>query len=168
MTETNPNKTVEERLEAAYNLMLERVKTTTLPGIHDRIEAAKEKAVELGELTAEEAEKIGTYLRRDLRDAAEYMAKTGKELREWLSLDLDLIEERLLKMFSVMVDHTMVELDRLAREAWKSEHLLTGEITAMGTLRCADCGKEMHFRATGHIPPCPKCHGTTFTRVAEG
>ncbi len=167
MNENNRNQTVEERLEAAYNQMLERIKTTTLPNLQDRIEAAKEKAVELGELSGEEAEKIGDYLHRDLKDAAEYMAKTGKELREWLSLDVELIEDRLLKMFSVMVDHTMMELDRLALEAWKSEHMLTGEITAMGTLRCADCGKEMRFRATGHIPPCPKCHGTAFARVAE-
>ncbi|MCP4043374.1 MAG: zinc ribbon-containing protein, partial [Gammaproteobacteria bacterium] len=159
---------------AAYNRMLERVKSAidhaekdTLPRIHDRIEDAKEKAVELGELTQEEAQKIGDYLRRDLGDAAKFMTRTGSELHEWLSFDIELIEDRLRGLFEQMVDQTRMELDKLAMNAWKSEHLNTGEITAMGTLRCTSCGKEMRFQGTGHIPPCPKCHNTSFSRIAE-
>jgi hypothetical protein len=37
------------------------------------IEHAAEKAVELGELTREEARLIGGYLKRDLEDAGQYL-----------------------------------------------------------------------------------------------
>lgn len=175
MNETsNKNESEGEGLGSAYHRMLERVRTAfeltgesgALPALQEKIEDAKEKAVELDELTRDEAEKIGEYLRRDLHDAAGFMADTGKELRDWLSFDLELIEARLAKVFALMVDQTRLELDRLAERARESEALHTGEVTAMGTLRCTGCGKEMQFKKPGHIPPCPKCHGTRFSRVA--
>ena len=169
-----PGSQTEKRLAGAYQRMLERVKSTietaekdTLPHLQEQIADAKEKAVELGELSREEAEKLGDYLRRDLIDAAEFMSRTGKELRDWLSFDMDVIEDRLMNMFALMVDHTREELRRLAEQARESEYLHTGEMTAMGALQCADCGKEMHFHKPGHIPPCPACNGTRFSRVAE-
>ena len=164
----------EKRLAGGYQRMLERVRSAietaekdTWPHLHDKIAEAKEKAVELGELTREEAEKLGDYLKRDLTDAAEFMTRTGKELREWLSFDLDVIEDRLMNMFALMVDHTREELQRLAEQARESEYLHTGEMTAMGALRCEDCGKEISFHTPGHIPPCPACQGTRFSRVAD-
>ena len=169
-----PGSENDRRLGNAYQRMLERVKAAietaekdTLPQLQEQIADAKEKAVELGELTREEAERLGDYLRRDLTDAAEFMARTGKELRDWLSFDLDVIEDRLASVFALMVDHTREELQRLAEEARESEYLHTGEMTAMGSLRCTGCGKQMRFHTPGHIPPCPSCHGTRFTRVAD-
>ena len=172
--EESPKPSSENRLVNAYRQMLERIKATIdeaekdrLPRLQDQISEAMEKAVELGELTREEAEKIGNYLQRDLVDAAEFMADTGKELRDWLSFDRDLIEEKILNMFALMVDHTREQLHWFAEQARESEYLHTGEVTAMGTVRCVDCDKEMHFHAPGHIPPCPSCRGTRFKRVAE-
>jgi isocitrate dehydrogenase len=40
----------------------------------------------------------------------------------------------------------------------------SGEITSAGTLTCNACGHEMHFKKTGRIPPCPKCHATEFRK----
>lgn len=160
-----------EGLASAYRRMMERVRATmeeagseTLPQIQELIAQAKDKAVELGELSREEAERIGDYLRRDLTDAASYMSETGNALKEWMRFDLDLIEDRLLDMFSLMVDRTREELDRIAAAARESELLHTGEVTAVGTLRCEECGKEIHFKGPGHIPPCPACRGTRFSR----
>ncbi|MDQ6955909.1 MAG: hypothetical protein Q9M21_01810, partial [Mariprofundaceae bacterium] len=31
-------------------------------------------------------------------------------------------------------------------------------------LTCKDCGHSMHFKKTGRIPPCPKCHKTDFMK----
>lgn len=177
----------EKRLAGGYQRMLERVRSAietaekdTWPHLHEQIAEAKEKAVELGELTREEAEKLGGYLKRDLTDAAEFMTRTGQELRDWLSesrtgkalqdwlsFDLDVIEDRLMNMFALMVDHTREELQRLAEQARESEYLHTGEITAMGALRCTECGKEMSIHTPGNIPPCPACQGTRFSRVAD-
>ncbi len=169
-----------EKLVQAYNRMMERVKAAlehaehdTLPTVQQHIESAKKKAVELGELTREEAEKIGTYVKRDLHDAAQYMSSTRKELATWLRFDLKLIEQRVLDMFSTMVDRTRLELDKLGLRAREADDEAnrdtrhTGEVTGVGTLACAACGQAVHFHATGRIPPCPKCHATTFQRVME-
>jgi len=171
---TDDERISNERLVHAYNRMMQRVKAAidkaekeALPALEKNVEAAKEKAVELGEISREEAERIGDYLKRDLEDAAGFVADTGKKIGDWLRFDLELVEDRLLDVFSSMVDHTKMELDRIAERASKIGEWHTGEVTGVGTLRCKGCGKELHFHATGHVPPCPKCHGTKFTRVSR-
>lgn len=168
----NPHKdpATGDRLVNAYNRMMGRVRalideagTSTLP---QRIEVAREKAVELGELTREEAGKIATYLKRDIEDAAEYLSGPSQEFADWLRFDIELIEERLLEAFLAVADQTRVELLELEREAQRADAWHTGEIAGIGTLQCFDCGELIHFHATGHIPPCPQCHGTAFQRVA--
>ena len=161
-----------DRLAAAYEKMLERVdeafekaQETTLPALKENIEHAREKAVELGELTREEAEKIAGYLERDMKDAGEFLAESGEEFRNWMRFDLELIEDRLLEMFVSVADQTRVELSKLAEQARQATTYHTGEITGPGTLVCSGCGKELHFKKTGHIPPCGKCHGTEYKRA---
>ena len=155
----------------AYNRMLENVKTFINdaekeygPKIQYGLESAKEKAGELEELTKEEIDKVGVYLKRDLMDAAEYLQESGKDLADWMNFDIELIEERFIDTFSVIANQTRLELDRLADQAnavgvWK-----TGEIVGIGTLVCKSCGEQLHFHKPGHIPPCPKCHGVEFKR----
>ena len=158
----------------AYNRMLERAREFLdqageglKPKLQEAVEAAIEKTSELGELTREEAEKIGEYLKRDLESAAGYLASDeAKELKDWLRMDLDLIEARILDALSLLVDPTEVELAMWAEQARLAEWH-TGEITGPGTLVCVNCGEELHFHKTGHIPPCPKCKGTVFRRKLD-
>lgn len=167
-----------EKLVHAYNRMMERVKAAlehaehdTLPTVQQHIESAKKKAVELGELTRDEAEKIGAYVKRDLHDAADYLTTTGRELATWFRFDLKLIEQRMLDAFAGIVDRTRLELDKLGLRAKAADETKTmntwhtGEVTSVGTLSCAACGQPMHFHSTGRIPPCPKCHATIFRRI---
>ena len=173
MTDETGPQDREAHLPQAYTRMLERVRATLgrtehspLPRVQGWITEAKDRAVELGELTREEAERVGDYLRRDLVDAADYLGETGRELRDWLRFDLELVEDRLREVFASMVDHTRLELDRLAEEARSSETLSTGEVTGFGTLRCLGCGLEIEFREPAGIPPCPRCAATRFVRVS--
>jgi NADH pyrophosphatase NudC (nudix superfamily) len=163
-----------DRLVEAYNRMVERIHDTlkqtgeeALPVLQKQIEHARETAVELGELTREEAHKIGEYLRRDTEEAAHYLAETRQDFRDWFRFDLQLVEQRFLQMFELMVDHTRRELDRLADRARGIQELHTGEVAGPGTLYCAGCGGDLHFHKTGRIPPCPKCHATLFRRLPE-
>jgi hypothetical protein len=163
-----------EKLERGYDKLGERAqeflgqaKRGALPQLRQLIEQARDKAVELGELTREEAERIGEYLHRDVSDAAEYLSYTGKSLGDWLNFDLDLAETRVMEMFRTMADHTRLELDQIAERARRSQELHTGEIVSPGTLQCVECNRELHFRSTGHIPPCPACHQTVFRRAAR-
>jgi len=165
---------INRKLVHAYNVMMERVEAAIakadkkgMPVLEKAIEDAQEKASELGEISREEAEKVGDYLRRDLQEAAGFLAETGEHLKDWLRFDLALIEDRVLELFSNMVDHTRLELDKLATRADQLGDWHTGEITGVGTLRCKACGELLHFHAAGHIPPCPKCNKSGFTRISH-
>ncbi|MCG6966631.1 MAG: zinc ribbon-containing protein [Chromatiaceae bacterium] len=160
-----------DRLVAAYESMLERVyaaadtaEKKTVPWLREALADAREKAVELEELTREEADKVSHYVERDLHDAANFIADTGQEFRDWLSFDWRLMQSRMLEMFAGMADQTSQALKGFAEQAREASLYHTGEITAPGVLQCTACGEELHFDKTGHIPPCPKCNATTFQR----
>jgi len=163
-----------EKLAKAYNQMLETAKEIVdmtkregEPAILDAMDKAKEKIAEATELTGEEIEKVSDYLARDLHDAAEYIAVGERELGDWLRIDALYIEDKLLDMFSHMVDETGLALEQIRQNAEQADSWHTGEITGIGTLVCKECGEVLHFKKTGHIPPCPKCHHTKYSRGAE-
>jgi hypothetical protein len=167
------NNPQEDKQVTAYERMLERTKhfladmgEGLAPKFEQGLSAAKEKATELGELSLEEAEKIGNYLRRDLYDAAKFLAEDRGELKDWLRLDVELVEERILEQLSHLVDETKVDLAALAEQAQREGEWHTGEVTGPGTLVCDSCGEILHFHKTGHIPPCPKCKATVYHRGA--
>lgn len=41
----------------------------------------------------------------------------------------------------------------------------TGELTFGGRFECKACGSQMQLKKPGHLPPCPKCHKTSFKRA---
>jgi hypothetical protein len=160
-----------DRMVEAYETMLERVdgllskaEGSTIPSLRESVRIAREKAVELNELSREEAERIATYLERDMQDAATFLSDTGREFRGWLRFETEVIENRLLELFIGVADRTVVELEQLAERARAASSYHTGEVTGPGTLVCTQCGKVMHFHQTGHIPPCGGCRGTSFRR----
>jgi len=160
-----------EKLAHAYNKMMERVKDTlrqtekkTVTALQHGIDTAKSTAVGLGELSRDEAELIGAYLRRDLEDAGAYLADTGADLRAWLHFDLELVEDRLWEVFTAAADQTKLAYLELAQRAQRASEYHTGELTTVGTLKCSACGELLHFHATGHIPPCPRCRQSVFVR----
>jgi len=164
-----------DRMVEAYETMLERVDAllkkaegSTLPNLRQSIDSAREKAVELDELSREEADKIAQYLERDMADAASFMARTGKEFRDWMRFEAELIEGRLLELFIGVADRTVVELEQLAERAREASTYHTGELTGPGVLVCTQCGKEMHLRKPGHITPCDGCGGVSFRREHDG
>ena len=166
----NPDE--ETRLIHGYNRMMERVRASLgkfgqgdRPRLQQAIEKAREEAVRLEELSLEEAERIGNYLRRDIENAASFLVSDeALELKDWFRFDVALIEDRLQEMFLSVADQT--RLDSLAFEEALEEagEYHTGEITGPGTLACLGCGESLHFHNISHIPPCPQCHGTLFTR----
>lgn len=134
------------------------------PLLHKLIDKTSETLSELDELTKEEAEKISTYLKRDLKEAANYMASSGEDFQKWLSIDADIIENYLYEHFKQAADQTTVELAQLKADAENARYH-TGEITGPGVLICDVCGENLHFHKAGHIPPCAKCRGTYFHRL---
>jgi hypothetical protein len=168
--EKHPSPT--ERLAEAYDRMMERVSASleeaeekARPTLQKHLDRAVDKTVELEELTREEAEKVAAWVRRDLRDAGHHLAETGEELGHWLKFDIELMEQRLYEFLARAADKTKLEILELRETLQADPPHHSGEITGPGTLYCSDCGQAMHFHRTGHIPPCPKCHGSNFRRA---
>lgn len=159
--------TAYERMRERTQKFLDENTQDFLPNILEALEAAKEQAIHLGELTKDEAELINSYLHRDLHDAGEYIKQQRGELGDWLRFDVEQIEKRIWDSLSLLVDKTTIELDQIKERAERLGEWHTGEITGPGTLVCSACGEEIHFHKTGHIPPCPKCHATVYKRATD-
>jgi hypothetical protein len=160
------------KLTHAYDRMMERVKHSldiaeqkTVLTLEHAIHAARDRAVELGEISREEAEKVAEFLYRDLHNIGVHLNETGTELRTWLHMDLELIEARLLELINGLADPTRLALAQFAVSAHSPSIYRTGEISGPGTLQCMACGESLRFVQTGHIPSCPKCHKTEFVRL---
>ncbi|AUB78919.1 MULTISPECIES: zinc ribbon-containing protein [Spiribacter] len=157
-----------------YERMLERVRErlestgdAVEKGFHEALDAARERSVALGELTREEADRVAEWLQRDLEDAAEYVGRARGTYADWLHMDLQLVENWIWDRFSSVADQTRLQWQALNRQLQAAARYHTGEVTGPGTLVCRDCGEVLHFKRTGHIPPCPKCHGSRFERAAR-
>ncbi len=175
MSEKPPIRFPTEGMAEAYEKLLllsmkeaKLVKEKTGPALHRIIDSASEKLSELEELTKEQSEKLAEYLKRDLTEAANFMADTSsdnpRDFKEWLAIDTELIEDFLLDHMMQAADQTTVELARLKNAAENAEYH-TGEITGPGVLICDHCGESLHFNKAGHIPPCSRCHETQFHRL---
>jgi len=167
----SPEQQQNERKVHGYNRMMERVKTAfggesgNRTSLNEALDDAKKTAVNKDELSKEEADQIGGFLKRDLEDAGHFLSDSGNELADWLHFDLELIEDKLAELLQGVADRTRVDLAMLAEHARHADDYATGEVTGVGTLECTACGKQMVFRKAGHIPPCPSCHKTGFKRV---
>jgi len=158
-------------LGAAYERMYERAaenlhqtKDKSGPMLHKLVDNAKNKAVELKELSEEDAGKLADWFKRDLDDAVSYFSETGHELSDWLGFETKLLESAALDLLMKASDNTTVELLTLRENARRPRPYHTGELTGPGTLVCEQCGKKLDFHKSGKIPPCPECHATLFHR----
>jgi hypothetical protein len=154
-----------DRLLAQARKLLHEAGEEARPTLEWLINEAREKIGIVEELGREEAEKVGNYLKRDLQDAADFLAgPKAREFSEWLKMDIALIEQEALELFTSVADKTKLELLALEERARLTNEYHTGEITSIGTLFCNHCDKSIHFKQTGHIPPCPYCGHTQFHR----
>jgi len=161
-----------DNLSQGYEKLLKRAEKT-LSSVAERTEdtlsqalnKAKEKAVELEELTQEEADNVHKFVTRDLYSAGLHLVEEERNIADWLRLNLVLIEKTVLQRFTALSQAAKLELDHLNKAKQRFDEWHTGEVTTIGTLSCRSCGEQIQFEHTGRIPPCPKCHATVFERV---
>ncbi|MGW8311292.1 MAG: zinc ribbon-containing protein [Thiogranum sp.] len=160
-----------DKLVHAYHRMMERVRhsietteSKALPSIRHSVEKARDTAVELEELTHDEAEKVAYYLKRDVQDAGRHMSESSHELADWLRFDIERIEDQLLNLFARVADRTSLEWLDLQEELEKDPPYQAGEVTGPGTLYCTACNEPVHFHQIARIPECPACGNSSFRR----
>ena len=105
-------------LISAYNLMMIEMRTAfdhiqgSEISLQNMLETAKHQAVQIGKISAEEAHEIGEYIKRDINDAAEHMMETSDQFYDWLSLDIKVIEYKVIDLFLSVADNTRIELEQ--------------------------------------------------------
>jgi hypothetical protein len=155
-----------EAMGEAYELLLESAfKKAHQSGVaaHHVMAEIRGDIVALTQFSEDEIVKMEEYVKRDLIDAARYLDKTGKELKDWVGFDVALMKHEFWERFSEAADQTTTALYQLKQQAANAGYH-TGELTGLGTLVCDQCGEKLHFHKPGHIPPCPKCTSTHFQR----
>ena len=121
-------------LISAYNQMMKEMQdafeqaTPSEMSLQKALDLAKYQAVHIGEVTTEEAHEIGEYIKRDVNDAAEYMMDSSAEFYDWLLLDIEVIERKVMDLFLSVADHTRVELEQFKQTAPLPDPLLSEQI----------------------------------------
>lgn len=155
-----------EAMGEAYELVLEKALQRLHQSgamAHQMIDEVRGDIVALNKLSEDEVIKLEEYVKRDLVDAAQYLDKTGKELKDWLGFDVALMRQEFWERFSEAADHTTTTLYEFKRQAEDAEYH-SGELVGLGTLVCDQCGEKLHFHKPGRIPPCPRCNSAHFHR----
>jgi hypothetical protein len=161
-------------LISAYNQMMKVMRDAfeqsepNEMSLQKALEQAKHQAVHISKLTAEEAHEISEYIKRDINDAAEYMMDSSAEFYDWLMLDIEIMERKVMDLFLSVADHTRIELEQFKQsDGTLAEAALiykSGEITGPGSLFCESCGKAKPFLSSDQISDCSQCGHDRFTR----
>lgn len=126
------------------------------------LEKAHEQMVALGEFSAEQGAVLKQYMSRDLDQTISDAQQLGEEAK--VRLHPARLGAGALASLAAALEFTSNALHSLSDKTREKLTYRTGEMTSAGTLSCQACGTEIHLKATGHVPPCPKCSGTLFNK----
>lgn len=171
---SNPKKTTKPDAEA-YNRVLGRVEKgldkleeRTWSAVQQVIKEAVEFELDLSEFTKEEVSLLNAYVARDIKSLYHYMQETGEGVKEWLKMDVALIEDRLLDQLLSIADKTRV--DQVVLEQKLAHHpgdYIAGEVVTAGMLQCLNCGAMLCLVDTTELGPCHNCDALYFHRVTS-
>lgn len=160
-----------EKLVAAFEHMVENVaesmheaEAALAPTVDEMVHNAQLIARDLYALTQEEAESLGATLKRDIHKANEVLNQQGRELQDWLSFDLALMEDRFIDMIANAADKTWLDFRAFERQNRPNDLYRSGEVCNAGSFTCKKCGESIRLSRTGQIPVCPACSGRKFYR----
>lgn len=125
----------------------------------EALKKAKDELSSAGEFSREQADKLGEYVRRDLKENADKAKEAVIK-----AVEPQRVAAGVQSAFTRILTTAAETLTELAERSEKSLEFKTGEITSPGTLTCKECDAEMHMKKTTRIPPCPKCHKTIFRK----
>lgn len=164
-------------LISAYNQMMadmraafDQVDVETM-SLQKALDLAKHQAIHIGGTTAEEAHEIAEYIKRDINDAAEFMMDSSAEFYDWLMLDIEMVERKVMELFLTVADHTRIELEQFTRVKIAQDEITlynSGELTAADSLFCENCGQLHPLFSNSEIKDCAHCGHNRFIRRQQG
>ena len=125
----------------------------------EAMEKARKQLTSAGKFSEEQGQKLKSFLERDFSALANSMADEAK-----LRLNPARVGAGALASIHSLLSAAGSAFSGAAAKASAAISCRSGEITSAGTLTCKSCGHEMHFKKSGRIPPCPKCHKTEFRK----
>ena len=167
----NPDR---EKLVAAFEHMIDSVNESVhsaeealAPTIDEMVHNAELLVRDIYRLTEEEAESLGATLKRDMHKANQVLNEQSKEIRDWLSFDLDLVEDRFIDLIANAADKTWLEFRAFENENLRLAEYRSGEICNAGSFACQQCDEILRLSSRTQIPPCAKCGHKVFHRVSD-
>jgi len=161
-----------DKLVEAFDHMVDHVsdaihdaEEALAPTIEEMVHNAQQLARELFVLTQEEAESLGATLKRDMHKANKTLNQQRKELKDWLSFDLTLVEDRFIDMIARAADKTWLDFRAFENEDHQASVYRSGEVCNAGRFSCSNCGHSLDLSKTDQIPSCPECDHTEFYRI---
>ncbi len=161
-----------EKLVAAYEHMVDNVgkalheaEETLAPTVDEIVHNAQQLARDLYALSQEEAEMLGNTLRRDMHKADKILNRQRKELKDWWSFDLALVEDKFAEMIARAADKTWLDFRAFANEDHQASVYRSGEICSAGTFSCSHCSHDFALTVTAQLEPCHDCGNGEFFRV---
>lgn len=155
------------QLLSRVNKSLAQVEHHTVASMQHEIEQAVELEAAAEEMTKEEIDLIGAYLKRDLKHLSHFVSSTGKGLAEWLSFDVHLIEDKLLKSLLSIADKTTLEQEEFQQSlAENKEVYMAGEQVLPGSFCCQLCGEPIQITTPSILEKCVACGRVDFQRTS--
>jgi len=154
-----------EALRREVRQLLEETQERLSPErLRETVDEGVRRLREAGRFTAETLGRAAETVRKDLLSAARDLKPGVDRLTDSAGGLLETIRDRgghLAALAARALGEWAQELgDRL--DAALAYH--TGEVAHAGAFQCTRCGEVIHLSQTGRLPPCPKCHHTTFRR----
>ncbi len=161
-----------EKLVAAFDHMVENVseamheaEEALAPTVDEMVHNAAVLARELFALSQEEAESLAGTLKRDIGKANRVLNQQRKELKDWWSYDLALVEDRFIELISRAADKAWLDFRQFESEEHQASVYRSGEVCNAGTFSCTHCDRRINLAGTDQIPRCPACDHDEFYRV---
>ncbi len=164
MTDNNQQKNEQDEV-SLYEKIITRTEEL-LGGSRKNLDEALKRAGDdlssAGSFTREQAEKISSFIKRDIQHAVDNAGKGKENVKDAVAPQR--IAAGAQSIFSKILSNTADTLSNWAKKSEQQLEYKTGEITSPGTLTCKECGEKIHMKKTGKIPPCPKCHHTFYRK----
>ena len=156
-----------EHMVENVNESIHQAEEALAPTVDEMVHNAQQLAREIYNLTQEEAESLGATLRRDMQKANQVLNQQSKELRDWLSFDLALVEDRFIEMIAQAADKSWLDFRAFGNEEHQASLYRSGEVCNAGSFSCNHCDEVLRLTSTAQIPPCAACGGKEFYRISN-
>ena len=92
-----------------------------------------------------------------------HLMETNSDFTEWLKMDLDALEQKILDLFLSVADHTRMEIKQFIGEIEDTTYY-SNDLACKGDYQCEHCLNVLHVEHVRQLMACPVCKQKEFKR----